>query len=1006
MRVSYKLTLILSAVFLVAILTAGAFAGGFASFLAGQPAQYQTLTAVPGSVPIIIDNATAVGTPASTTDVTFSVFLPMRNQATFTSTLSSIYDKKSASYRHFMTPAQLASQFAPLQSDYQALQTYFTGNGLQITYSSSDRLIMGVTGSLSAVAAALGTTFTTFTKNGVTFFANSQPVQLPSALNVQAILGLTNYSLFQPMYASPAMVSSGNPSPNLVPTGNVGSTYYAQQLQEAYGATAIYSGGNIGNGTNIAIIDAFDAQYLAADLASYDSFSQLPAPPSLTVVYPTGVPNVGSGVSAASGQWYVETILDVEQAHALAPGAGIVLALSKDNGDSLYGAVDYIVSQGPTYASVVSQSFGIPEILLSPAVISAIDQIYKFAAMEGITCIASDGDWGAVNANFGLNFANANFPASDPWILGIGGTTAFFNRVSTILNGTLPFSTGGGRVFETAWSWSYRNNWGTGGGYSVVFAAPSWQTGLPSRGVPDVAAIGDPQTGVLLAATIPPSAPGYYVIGGTSVGSPEWAGMIALLNTALANNHLAPAGAVAPAIYALSPANKALDFYDVTVGNNQGDLYHAVTPLPLGYNASVGWDPLTGWGTPNLNHLIPDLVAAYGTPTLTAVPSSGQIGSMSVALNGFGFTPNGTVGLNFTFNGGSQNLIGNYTADTNGQFSASFGLSSPSGTWVFLAYDYAKAVTATVQFQALPILVANVTTVHEGSVFSLTGNYFNAAQNISIYSNVDGYSTTVLSNSTGGFNVDIPVGPTAPYTSLVTAQDPSGNLAKVLMQVQPFISLNVTSGSAGTPVRLTAVTFLSGTVSLRFGGNTLGTATANTFGEFTFNFIVPSVAQGLYTVSGTDGIGNVATATFNVTAPAGPHIIASAEASSFSYINAIPASSQAFATNSSGGTVHTLSMYLTGSGTATISLGTSAFGSQLFTTTLAVSGPGLYNVTVPSVALPASSTYYLSVSTLTGSIQWAFAYSWTYSLNVGLAYMYFGTTLFSTTTFSYIFTVG
>ncbi|HVP22593.1 MAG TPA: S53 family peptidase, partial [Conexivisphaerales archaeon] len=519
-------------------------------------------------------------------------------------------------------------------------------------------------------------------------------------------------------------LSTGGASPTLISTGNVGAVYYAQQIQEAYGATPIYAGGNTGNGTNIAIIDAFDAPAIGTDLAAYDAFSELPAPPSLTVVAPTGTPNPGSGMSAASGQWYTETILDVEQAHALAPGAGIVLVLSKDNGDSLYGAVDYVVSQGPSYASVISQSFGLPDILLSFPVIYAFDQVYQFAAVEGITPIASSGDWGADNANYGLNFPNTNYPSSDPWVLAIGGTTAFFNRVDTITNASRPFSTGGGRIFESAWSWSYRNNWGTGGGYSEVFDSTYWQyftIGILSRGVPDVAAVGDPATGVVLAM-----GGGIYYIGGTSVGAPEWAGMVALVDTALSNVHLAPAGAIAPAIYYIGSLSSG-DFYDVKVGNNQGDLYHATSPLPVGYNATVGWDPLTGWGTPNLNVLIPDLVGYYGvmtTPQLTAVPASGPIGSMTVTLNGYGFTVNGTVGLNFTFDGGAQTFITNVTADSHGMFAQGFGLTSPSGQWVFYAHDYGSGYTATAPFQALPVLTANMTTVHEGSVFKLTGNYF------------------------------------------------------------------------------------------------------------------------------------------------------------------------------------------------------------------------------------------------------------------------------------------
>ncbi|HVP22490.1 MAG TPA: protease pro-enzyme activation domain-containing protein, partial [Conexivisphaerales archaeon] len=253
MRVSYKLTLTLSAVFLMAFLSVSATAGTFTSFLgASQSAPLAALTSVPGSVPVVIQNATAVGSPASSTQVSFTVFLPMRNQATFKSTLSDIYNKSSPLFHHFLTPAQIAAQFSPTTSDYQALQSYFTSYNLQVTYSSSDRMLMGVSGSISDVSKALSTTFSTFQKDGVTFFANTQPVQLPTTLNVAAIFGLSNYTYFQPMYTGLTQLSTGGASPTLISTGNVGAVYYAQQIQEAYGATPIYAGGNTGNGTNIA----------------------------------------------------------------------------------------------------------------------------------------------------------------------------------------------------------------------------------------------------------------------------------------------------------------------------------------------------------------------------------------------------------------------------------------------------------------------------------------------------------------------------------------------------------------------------------------------------------------------------------------------------------------------------------------------------------------------------------------------------------------------------------
>jgi subtilase family serine protease len=161
----------------------------------------------------------------------------------------------------------------------------------------------------------------------------------------------------------------------------------------------------------------------------------------------------------------------------------------------------------------------------------------------------------------------------------------------------------------------------SGGGFSSIFARPSFQSTLPAgstpigatRGVPDVAYQASATTGVLVYITNPgytgiscpsgtPCSSGWYVVGGTSSGSPQWAGIVAIADQINGG----PLGYINPALYKIGAdaTRYANDFYDVNVGNNQTD------PAIAGYNATPGWDPVTGLGTPNVANLAPDLVAA------------------------------------------------------------------------------------------------------------------------------------------------------------------------------------------------------------------------------------------------------------------------------------------------------------------------------------------------------------------------------------------------------------
>jgi subtilase family serine protease len=375
-----------------------------------------------------------------------------------------------------------------------------------------------------------------------------------------------------------------------------------QEIQNAYGLTALLNAGLTGAGQTIVIIDSFGSPTIAQDLQAFDAGYGLPDPPSFTVLAPLGTVPFDPSDPAQVG-WAFETTLDVEWAHAMAPGANIVLLTSPVNEtQGITGLPEFLALE--QYAldhhlgQIISQSWGTAENNLfssvGQSVINAFETFYAQAALQNVTVLASAGDTGSANVDINGNFytfPTVLFPASSPLVTAVGGST-------------LNVDTSGNYQSETAWN----NSFGaTGGGVSQQFAEPVYQFPLPAsvqqilnhhRGVPDIAYDADPYTSNLVYVGFFPNPAdnGYYLEGGTSEGSPQWAGFIADANQ-LAGR---PLGPLNPKLYSLGTHGTL--FRDITVGNNS---FNGVS----GYSATTGWDPTTGWGTPNLSKLLPALAS-------------------------------------------------------------------------------------------------------------------------------------------------------------------------------------------------------------------------------------------------------------------------------------------------------------------------------------------------------------------------------------------------------------
>ncbi|MCY2924072.1 MAG: hypothetical protein NT031_01295, partial [Planctomycetota bacterium] len=376
-------------------------------------------------------------------------------------------------------------------------------------------------------------------------------------------------------------------------------------LRSAYGIDSISFNGIVGDGTGqtIAIVDAYDAPTIAADLHAFDLRFGLPDPPSLTKIGQTGTSTLpGRDPSGRGNSWAVETSLDVEWAHVVAPNAKIVLVEARSASyTDLFAAIN--TARRYTGVSVVSMSWGGTEFSGQ----GSYDTYFSTpTGHTGVTFVASSGDSGAYNSGTSLS---VSYPAASPNVLSVGGTY-------------LTVDSAGNYVSESGWGYgaSSGTSGGSGGGISSYTSEPSWQRGLVSqtttrRALPDVAMVADPRSGVPVYDSYDfGTATPWLQVGGTSLAAPLWAGLVSIVDQGrvlAGKTTLDGATQTLPAIYAL-PAS---DFHDITTGNN-------------GYAAGPGFDLVTGRGTPRANLLVPDLVGGVTTPVAPAGPS---ISSLAVA---------------------------------------------------------------------------------------------------------------------------------------------------------------------------------------------------------------------------------------------------------------------------------------------------------------------------------------------------------------------------------------
>lgn len=411
-----------------------------------------------------------------------------------------------------------------------------------------------------------------FLESGDRFAPSNEP-SVPGFVApwIAGIVGLDNVASLYPSLRYPRHTEE---------LANQGQGFFPQDIKTAYQFPENLNG----TGVTVGILE-FSNGYSDSDLQAFWSAFNIPTP-ALTFVSVDGTPNDG-GTQA----YDMEATLDVEWATALAPGANFVVyeasagTTDQSFATSVLNALEYAIYDTENNPTILSISYGVAEFRFAPAVLRAWDSMIAQGTSFGITTLVASGDQGAYGRRTpGGTHLHVDGPAACPHAVAVGGTHLVLNPNGSIAQ-------------ETGWT-DVDNNGASGGGISQVFPVPNYQNhiALPlkpgyrlGRGVPDVALNADPNTGYAVAFQ-----GSWTVVGGTSAAAPAWAAILALVTQARQQNNLTTPGFAQPLLYDMGGTPV---FRDIVQGNNNyGGL--------VGYSCTVGWDAVTGWGSPVVGRLV------------------------------------------------------------------------------------------------------------------------------------------------------------------------------------------------------------------------------------------------------------------------------------------------------------------------------------------------------------------------------------------------------------------
>jgi subtilase family serine protease len=690
------------------------------------------------NTPVFVSTAKKLGSEVTSNIIDFTIWLNLHNHGAFDALVAEIYDRNSSNYRHFLKRTDFAARFAPTAAEAKTVQEFLEARNLTVVNVGPDNFFVRSRGTVADVQAAFHVQLNYYQVGNETRRANDRDpyVEGAASLLVRSISGLDDSVFVHPMMAKPVKLAdrkstnaiSGALRPALISetssffssncfdgvetqtfsTNNNGSfpvgTYTGMHLnyetatsagcgytppviQAAYNLTGLYNEGFTGKGQTIAIIDWCGSTTIESDANAFAAKFGLPK------LNASNFSIIPTGPSDCNGPDNVEINIDVEWAHAIAPGANINLIVPPTNDASDIDTAEYLtIING--LGNVISGSFGGPENSLAATELENGNLLSELAAAFGISANFATGDDGDFTILEGA--PTVSYPADSPFSTAIGGVTLALNPDNSIAwqegwGNNLTVFTAGGTIFDPPYTLGFYG--GAGGGTSNCFVQgsddsvavpadgpvqgidclagfpkPSYQKKVPGkfRQLPDISWLADPFTGAAILITVPDQVPSrlWQVWGGTSVATPMFSALWAIANEKAEANGGAPLGQAAPYLYTL-PSDAIFDVVPITSHDNvtasiqesvrktkeytanqvlggrgpvdftssiwddpdSQNLAYVVSfgtdcsTLPLLYqngtscrNASalhtdVGWDNVTGVGTPNAQNFVDAIVA-------------------------------------------------------------------------------------------------------------------------------------------------------------------------------------------------------------------------------------------------------------------------------------------------------------------------------------------------------------------------------------------------------------
>ena len=790
-----------------------------------------------GHVPVQhIKNSALLGQKPSSDSLSMTVVLRYPNEAQLGSLLSKLYDPLDPSYGHYLTTQQFTDQFSPSQSDYEAIQSYFKSQGFTVTGIHSNRLVLNVSAPVMTAGQAFKVQFNEYGQGSRHFYSVDREPSLPHsvAAKILHIAGLQNANVwhkhavplsslpYQSISITPYQVGTG-PNSGLQPS-DIASIY---ELNSA----SLPASKGLWQTIGIFELDGFTG----SDITAYETKFGLPSVQPTTVLI--------DGFNGKPGSGADEVTLDIELQMAVAPSAKIIVYEGPNSGTGVIDTYQRIATDN--LAQQISTSWGLCEHDSTSSALNAENAIFKQMAAQGQAIFAAAGDSGAYDCG-GTSLLNVDDPASQPYVVGVGGTS---------------LKPGSGETYSSETVWKTSSTEAGGGGVSTFWALPSYQANVPGlastkyRNVPDVSLDADPNTGYAIYV-----GGSWQLYGGTSCAAPIWAAYTAIVNQQRLTNGSSMIGFLNPTLYPLAQTiSYSTDFHDITTGNNNY------------YYAAIGYDNASGWGSFNGLSLFYDLVtgpsrSATSTTLASSANPSGYGSPVTFTATVTGSSPTGTVTFNdgtttlgtgavsggkvmlatSSLSVGTHSITAAYSGDTKNNASTSTALTQTVN----------KAVTSTALVSSLNpsgygSSVTFTATVTGGSPTG-TVAFKDGTTTLGASSVSSGKATLTLSNLTvGNHSVTAAYGGDTNNTSSTSAAltqtvNKKATSATVVSSKNPSVH--------GTSVTFTATVTGSGptgTVTFNDGTTKLGTGIVSSSGKATY--ATAALATGTHSITASYG---------------------------------------------------------------------------------------------------------------------------------------------------------